>query len=143
MSIMEGVLCSGFSAVSLGSHFDPGSSLQRLARRGGTSLEDYADFGAWENDRLAMDSSVRTAIRQSTNKQMEGRCRSKDRSDRATVETVLDPRTRMVRIYRGQSMQLCISLACVIVTCIGFWRGSARVWCLDMQGCICQENIVS
>ena len=44
-----------------------------------------------------MDASVRTAMRQSANRQLEGRSRAKDRSDRATVETVLDPRTRMVR----------------------------------------------
>lgn len=43
-----------------------------------------------------MDAKVHTSIRQSTNRQLEGSSRSRDRSDRATVETVLDPRTRMV-----------------------------------------------
>jgi len=50
----------------------------------------------WDPGQFAMDSKVHTSIRQSTNRQLEGTSKSRDRSDRATVETVLAPRPRMV-----------------------------------------------
>lgn len=66
------------------------------------SDEEYDDEGEdseqehWSPGSHGMDAKVQTSLKQCTNKQMEGSFRGKDRSDRATVETVLDPRTRMV-----------------------------------------------
>ena len=67
-------------------------------------VESGSDDGAedsdqehWDPSHHSMDSKVHTSMRKVTNKQMEGIARGKDRSDRATVETVLDPRTRMVK----------------------------------------------
>ena len=46
----------------------------------------------------AMDASVATAVRGSARAQLAGAApRGRDKSERATVETVLDPRTRLVR----------------------------------------------
>lgn len=59
------------------------------------SAED-SDQEHWDPSHHTMDSKVHTSMKKVTNKQMEGTARGKDRSDRATVETVLDPRTRMV-----------------------------------------------
>ncbi len=64
--------------------------------------EDSADDSEqdhWDPSRHAMDSKVQTSMRKVTNKQMEGNAKGKDKSDRATVETVLDPRTRMVALF--------------------------------------------
>ena len=47
----------------------------------------------------AMDASVATAVRGSARAQLAGSAsRGRDKSERATVETVLDPRTRLVRL---------------------------------------------
>jgi hypothetical protein len=47
---------------------------------------------------FAMDASVATAVRGSARAQLAGgAARGRDKSERATVETVLDPRTRLVR----------------------------------------------
>lgn len=73
--------------------------LQKLAGKiklGIIERREQHEDDMWEPEHMAMDSSVRTSLRQNTNKQLVGRLRAKDRSDRATVETVLDPRTRMV-----------------------------------------------
>ena len=60
-----------------------------------SSDEEESDQEQWDPRHHTMDSKVHTSLRQCTNKQMEGSSKGKDRSDRATVETVLDPRTRM------------------------------------------------
>ena len=55
--------------------------------------DDYRDqFKGLEN----MDSSVMTAFKVSTQRQAAAPPSRKDKSDRATVEQALDPRTRMV-----------------------------------------------
>ena len=71
--------------------------MQKLASRVKLGKMDRHQPEMYDDAQYSMDSSVRTAIRQNAHKQMQGSSRSKDRSDRATVETVLDPRTRMVR----------------------------------------------
>ncbi|CAN8284203.1 unnamed protein product [Cochlearia groenlandica] len=51
----------------------------------------------WEGrDKVGMSNSVTTAIRGSLRETEIGRSRNTDKADRATVEQVLDPRTRMV-----------------------------------------------
>lgn len=56
--------------------------------------DDYRDqFKGLDN----MDSSVMTAFKVSTQRQAAAPPSRKDKSDRATVEQALDPRTRMVR----------------------------------------------
>ncbi|KAJ7524024.1 hypothetical protein O6H91_18G073500 [Diphasiastrum complanatum] len=51
----------------------------------------------WEGQtKVAMSNSVTTEVRQSVKQQAEGRTRVTEKSDRATVEQALDPRTRMV-----------------------------------------------
>lgn len=67
--------------------------------------EEDSDQEHWEPESHTMDSKVQTSVRRANNKQMEGVAKGKDRSDRATVETVLDPRTRMVRLYLLISFQ--------------------------------------
>ena len=58
--------------------------------------EDYRDqFKGLEN----MDSSVMTAFKVSTQRQAAAPPSRKDKSDRATVEQALDPRTRMVSSF--------------------------------------------
>lgn len=57
--------------------------------------DDYRDqFKGLEN----MDSSVMTAFKVSSQRQAAAPPSRKDKSDRATVEQALDPRTRMVSI---------------------------------------------
>lgn len=57
--------------------------------------DDYRDqFKGLDN----MDSSVMTAFKVSTQRQAAAPPSRKDKSDRATVEQALDPRTRMVSI---------------------------------------------
>ncbi len=59
--------------------------------------DDYRDqFKGLEN----MDSSVMTAFKVSTQRQAAAPPSRKDKSDRATVEQALDPRTRMVYVYQ-------------------------------------------
>ena len=70
-----------------------------------------SDQEHWEPDSHTMDSKVQTSLKRHTNKQMEGISRERDRSDRATVETVLDPRTRMVRPPRTQDCNLLNALS--------------------------------
>lgn len=66
--------------------------------------DDYRDqFKGLEN----MDSSVMTAFKVSTQRQAAAPPSRKDKSDRATVEQALDPRTRMVYICQI----LCISVS--------------------------------
>ena len=74
----------------------------RIAVKGKSddSAED-SDQERWDPSHHSMDSKAHTSMRKVTNKQMEGIARGKDRSDRATVETVLDPRTRMVYPFPG------------------------------------------
>lgn len=60
-----------------------------------SSDENESDQDQWEPKLHSMDSKVQTSMQRCTNKQLEGSARERDRSDRATVETVLDPRTRM------------------------------------------------
>ena len=54
--------------------------------------------------------SATASVRSSANKQATGRAREKDKADRATYQTVLDPRTRLVRqtltmqLLSGQQM---------------------------------------
>ena len=43
-----------------------------------------------------LGTSAATAVRGSANKQSMGVTRNKDKADRATYQTVLDPRTRLV-----------------------------------------------
>jgi serine/threonine-protein kinase RIO1 len=43
-----------------------------------------------------MDSSVQAAMRSNSRRQATGNAREKDKADRATYQTVLDPRTRLV-----------------------------------------------
>ncbi|XP_024530272.1 serine/threonine-protein kinase RIO1 [Selaginella moellendorffii] len=51
----------------------------------------------WEGQtNTVMSNSVTTMVRDNVRKQAEGRVRVHEKSDRATVEQVLDPRTRMV-----------------------------------------------
>lgn len=69
---------------------------QVLASKVRLDMRDAAGLDFVDAEGLSMDTSVRTAIKRSHNRQLEGRLKAKDRSDRATVETVLDPRTRMV-----------------------------------------------
>lgn len=62
--------------------------------------DDYRDqFQGHDN----MDSSVFTAFKVSSKRQAAAVPSQKDKSDRATVEQALDPRTRMV----------CVLLVCV------------------------------
>ena len=79
--------------------------LQKLASRLKLGHMDKHQPEMYDDAKYSMDSSVRTAIRQNTHKQMQGNARSKDRSDRATVETVLDPRTRMVSCSFSSCLQ--------------------------------------
>ena len=44
-----------------------------------------------------MDQATQNSVKQLSDRQLSGLTRTKDKSDRATVETVLDPRTRLVR----------------------------------------------
>jgi len=61
--------------------------------------DDYRDqFKGLEN----MDSSVMTAFKVSTQRQAAAPPSRKDKSDRATVEQALDPRTRMVCVFMSK-----------------------------------------
>lgn len=66
--------------------------------------DDYRDqFQGHES----MDSSVFTAFKVSSKRQAAAAPSQKDKSDRATVEQALDPRTRMVRVtFEGSQQQL-------------------------------------
>ena len=67
----------------------------------------------------AMDASVATAVRGSARAQLAGAApRGRDKSERATVETVLDPRTRLVR--RGQALGWVAACTCVISEAVPF-----------------------
>ena len=69
-------------------------TLQGLDRRLHGLAEDYRDHFQEQRN---MDSSVMTSMRVSSNRQLGGGVVTRrDKSDRATAEQVLDPRTRMV-----------------------------------------------
>lgn len=108
------LICDGFT-------LHPLSQEHRSARHHSTASTDDSGLSSsgdeseqehWSPDSHAMDAKVQTSLKRHTNKQMEGSSRAKDRSDRATVETVLDPRTRMVL---SQSPELCSAYACQLL----------------------------
>ena len=64
----------------------------------GSMAEGYDDFsGLLEELNIGMSESVRTNVKAQGSTQLTGKSRRRDKSDRATIETVLDPRTFRVR----------------------------------------------
>ena len=59
--------------------------------------------GLLEELKVSMAEPVRTYVKAQGASQLTGKTRRKDKSDRATVETVLDPRTRKARPFACRS----------------------------------------
>ena len=87
-------MCALFSAPLVALLLILSLALQGLDRRLHGLAEDYRDHFQEQRN---MDSSVMTLVRVSSHRQLGGGVVTRrDKSDRATAEQVLDPRTRMV-----------------------------------------------
>jgi len=97
--------------------------------------DDYRDqFKGLEN----MDSSVMTAFKVSTQRQAAAPPSRKDKSDRATVEQALDPRTRMVCVCMSK-VSVSVDLQNAWTKCCGMqilFRLLNSGYLSDMHGCI-------
>ena len=74
----------------------PSSKLRESAGKSFTRLESKINLGAIDLPTHNLSSAASSSLAGASRKAEETRMKNKDKSDRATVEQVLDPRTRMI-----------------------------------------------
>ena len=93
MEVVEGQFDDGQPQANKNA---PSSKLRESAGKSFTRLESKVNLGAIDLPAHNLSSAASSSLAGASRKAEETRMKNKDKSDRATVEQVLDPRTRMI-----------------------------------------------
>ena len=102
-------------------------------------FEKHIELGQYEGPDKLQNRAISTLIQ--TNKKLEAqRIRVKDKSDRATIEQVLDPRTRMILFkLLSRSAIMCTCMCVHVCVCMYAFTCMCVHVCVYMYVCACMR----